>query len=447
MEFLAIPSLVIVLALWVVHSLILNRRLIQSQTRYRQFFSDSPVALILIDRNFRILEWNEAAQMMFGWRSGEAVKEHIIDLIVPDFDKAHVESVLHKAAKEGISYSKNYNITHKGHELFCEWRNRLLEETDGDILCMAQDITVSQKVLDDLQKRSTALESAGDAILYTDRKGLIEFANRSFFNLNLTDQSQVFGSHIGRYLFREQLNFNGLISQLDVNNTWRGTVSKMSATGEKTLSVTITAIYLRNRLISYIANLHDITEISTHVENLTHKIRYDFLTGAVNRATFNDRLDHAIARARRARGEIALFFIDLNDFKLINDHYGHEAGDKLLSSISRNLIACLRNSDTVCRYGGDEFIVLIEEIKGNDHISSILETIQTAITEPVFIDRDIVIHPKASIGVALYPDDALDAETLIKAADIAMYGVKKAKNSSKFQQQLPFESSDQQDTK
>ncbi|MDD2950560.1 MAG: PAS domain S-box protein, partial [Sulfuricurvum sp.] len=185
MEFLAIPSLVVVLALWVIHSLILNRRLIQSQKQYQQFFNDSPVALIVINQNYRIIEWNQTAEAIFGWESGEGLGENILDLIVPNFDKAHVTSMLQKAAAEGISYSKNYNITKHGSEIFCEWRNRRLAGGRGDILCMAQDITVSQKTLDELNKRSTALESAGDAIFYTDEKGLIEFANRSFFALAL----------------------------------------------------------------------------------------------------------------------------------------------------------------------------------------------------------------------------------------------------------------------
>lgn len=425
MEYLAIPFIIIVLTLWVIHSIFLNRRLIDSQKRYHQFFNDSTVALIVIDKDYRIIEWNQAAETIFGWENGEAAGEEIIDFIVPNFDKTHVTGVLQKAASEGISFSKNYNITRNGTEIFCEWRNRRLEGGKGDILCMAQDITVSQKTFDDLNKRSTALESAGDAIFYTNEKGLIEFANRSFFALALNDQNHLYGTHIGIYLFEERLTFNTLRSQFDADHKWKGTITKSSGKENKVLSVTITAVYHRNRLVSYVANLHDITQLSSHVDTLTHRVQHDPLTGAVNRSTMHDRLLQAIGRSKRSEQKIALFFIDLNDFKLINDNYGHEVGDKLLRNVSKNLLSCLRNSDTVCRYGGDEFIVLIEDIKSEEYVQTVHYTINAAICEPILLDETIILHPHASIGMALYPDDADDGESLIKAADMAMYVVKK----------------------
>ena len=430
MEFIALPILLVVMTLWVIHGITLNRRLIQSQSRYHQFFSDSPVALIVIDSNNRIIEWNQAAEIIFGWNAPEALNKDIIDFIVPPFDRAHVLSILQKASSEGMSHSKNYNVTKYRNEIFCEWRNRLLEETKGEILCIAQDITASKKTLDDLSKRSTALESAGDAIFYTDHKGLIEFANRSFFLLNLGDPDDVYGTHIGTYLFKDKLQFSALQSQLNTERTWRGTITKISPNGEKVLSVTITAIYNRHRLISYIANLHDITQISTHVDALSHKAHHDPLTGVTNRAAMNDRLLHAIERAARMSQRVALFFIDLNDFKIINDRYGHEAGDKLLSEVAKNLRDCLRNSDTISRYGGDEFVIIIEEIQSQEHIDTVFHTIHSAINEPIVIDRQTTLLAKASIGVAIYPDDAADAGALIKAADTSMYVAKKEKNLS-----------------
>jgi diguanylate cyclase (GGDEF)-like protein/PAS domain S-box-containing protein len=427
-ELLALPALIVVLALWVLHSIILNRRLIESQSRYWQFFRASPVALVVINANHTIIEWNQSAEAIFGWREDEAIGKNIIDLIVPNFDKNHVASILQKASKEGISYSKNYNLTYRDHEIFCEWRNRRLEGNSGDILCMAQDITLSQKTLDELHKRSTALENAGDAILYTDKKGIIEFANPGFFALELDDQNTLYGTHIGKYLFKKRLEFNAILSQVGQNNTWRGTLSKSSAAGEKVFSVTLTAIYHHNRLVSYVANLHDITHISSHVDDLTYRVQHDPLTGATNRATLYDRLEHAITRSKRRKERIALYFIDLNDFKLVNDQYGHEAGDKLLKDVAHNIRSCLRNSDTVSRYGGDEFIVMIEEVKGTEHLYSVLEAIKTAISEPILLDEQTTLCAQASVGMALYPDDAEDPDTLIKVADTAMYEVKKEKN-------------------
>lgn len=422
-----IVLLIVLLILWIVHSLILNRRLHKSKQQYLQIFDTSPVALIVIDRNHSILEWNQTAKAIFGW-DGDTVKGlNIIDLIVPEFDQIHVASVLQKASSDGISFSKNYNITQNGNELFCEWRNRLLEGREGKILCTAQDITLSQKTLDDLSKRSTALESAGDAILYTNAQGIIEFANQSFFALGLSDQEKIYDSHIGIYLFKDKSVFNTVISQFNTNNSWRGTITKSSGKSTKVLSITLTAIYLRNRLVSYVANLHDITQISSHMDHLSYCAKHDPLTGAVNRATLRDRLSQAISRANRNGQKIALYFIDLNDFKIINDVHGHEAGDKLLQAVTTNLIACLRNTDTVCRYGGDEFVILVEDIKSDEQIQSVYETIQTAINEPILVNLSLTLTAKASIGVSLYPHHATDADGLLKAADEQMYLRKKEK--------------------
>ena len=171
----------------------------------------------------------------------------------------------------------------------------------------------------------------------------------------------------------------------------------------------------------------DITEQTTHVNNLTELACNDPLTGVTNRTVMDDRLHHAIDRAQRAGSKIALYFIDLNDFKTVNDCYGHDAGDKLLIGVATALRACLRNSDTISRYGGDEFVIIVEDIEGDNHIQSVLTAIEFAISEPIIINNEISINANASIGIATYPDDATDADTLIKAADVAMYIRKKEK--------------------
>lgn len=172
----------------------------------------------------------------------------------------------------------------------------------------------------------------------------------------------------------------------------------------------------------------DITELTSHVSTLTHQACHDPLTGVTNRAVMDDRLHHAIDRAQRAGSKIVLYFIDLNDFKIINDRYGHETGDKVLIGIASALRACLRNSDTISRFGGDEFIIIVEDIEGEEHIQSVLTAIEFAISEPIVLDNETSLAANASIGMAVYPDDATDADSLLKAADVAMYLRKKTKN-------------------
>ena len=385
-------------------------------------FDNSPAALIVVNQSHRIVRWNEAASSMFGYTASEAVGRDIIDLIVPLSDRAHVASILIRAANQESSVSKNFNTTKEKEELFCEWRNAKYEDY---IICTVQNITASQKTLDDLSKRSCALESSGEAIFYTNHKGIIEFANHSFFALCPSAQSNIFQSHIGEYLFGNIQAMNAILPQFDATHTWKGTIRKQLYGIDKVFGVVITAIYNRNRLISYIANLHDITQLSAHVHTLTHQAHHDPLTGATNRAAMDSRLSQAIDHAQLTNTKLVLFFIDLNDFKLVNDTHGHEAGDKLLAGIASNLRACLRNSDTITRFGGDEFVIIIEDIKSQEHTDTVLKAVQAAIAEPITITPTLVITPKASIGVAVYPEDATDPDSLLKAADASMYKAKK----------------------
>jgi diguanylate cyclase (GGDEF)-like protein/PAS domain S-box-containing protein len=387
-------------------------------------FDHSPAALIVVNQSHRIVRWNEAAYAMFGYTSAEAVGKDIVDFIVPLSDRAHVASILTKSYKEGSSISKNFNTTKQKEELFCEWRNTHYKE---HIICTPQDITASKKVLDDLNKRSIALESSGEAILYTNHKGMIEFANHSFFALCPAAQNNIFQSHIGEYLFGSIQAMNAILPQFDANNTWKGTIRKQLFGIDKVFGVVITAIYIRNRLISYIANLHDITQLSAHVHTLTHQAYHDPLTGAANRTAMDSHLLQAIDHAQLSNTKLVLFFIDLNDFKLVNDTHGHEVGDKLLAGVASNLRACLRNSDTITRFGGDEFVIMIEDIKSQEHTDTVLKAVQAAISEPIIINSTLVITPKASIGMASYPEDATDPDSLLKAADESMYRAKKQK--------------------
>lgn len=403
----------------------------QSVSDHELLFEYSPSAQILLSPDNRIVKWNRSAETLFGFTKSEAMEKEMINLIVHSGDRAHLSSMLNKAFQQGSGVSRHYSMTKTRQEFFSEWQIARIEEDPyrDHYLCIIQDTSKTKKALDDLSKRSIALESSGEAILYTNHKGIIEFANRNFFVLFKSYKEEIFSHHLGEFLFGSISGMNAILPQFDADNIWKGSIVKSCAGGEKVFSVVITAIYNTPRLVSYIANLHDITELSSHVHSLTHKAHYDPLTGATNRSAMDSILLRAVHRAQRLETKIALFFIDLNDFKLVNDKYGHDAGDKLLAMVAKNLHSCLRNSDTISRYGGDEFVVIIEDIKNQEHIATILHTINVAISEPVLIDADTSITPKASIGTALYPDDAATPDALLKAADTSMYLVKKRKKS------------------
>jgi diguanylate cyclase (GGDEF)-like protein/PAS domain S-box-containing protein len=156
---------------------------------------------------------------------------------------------------------------------------------------------------------------------------------------------------------------------------------------------------------------------------MTHSAEHDFLTGLPNRMLLNDRVSQAIALAPRHTKHVAVLFLDLDGFKHINDSLGHPTGDKLLQSIAKRLVDCVRSSDTVSRQGGDEFVILLSEVAQSEDAEITAKRMLQAVALPHSIDHHD-LHVTTSIGLSVYPDDGLDAETLIKNADTAMYQAK-----------------------
>jgi diguanylate cyclase (GGDEF)-like protein/PAS domain S-box-containing protein len=167
----------------------------------------------------------------------------------------------------------------------------------------------------------------------------------------------------------------------------------------------------------------DVSAARAMALQMAHSAEHDFLTDLPNRMLLNDRIGQAIAMAPRHMAKVAVLFLDLDGFKHINDSLGHPIGDKLLQSIAKRLVDCVRVSDTVSRQGGDEFVVLLSEVYQPEDATIAARRMLQAVAEAHSIDQHD-LHVTTSIGVSIYPDDGLDAETLIKNADTAMYQAK-----------------------
>ncbi len=172
-----------------------------------------------------------------------------------------------------------------------------------------------------------------------------------------------------------------------------------------------------------VLTMRDVSERKGLEEELKHQAFHDALSGLANRALFRDRLEHALARAARSRSSLAVLFLDLDDFKLVNDSLGHAAGDDLLVAVAGRLAKSLRAGDTAARFGGDEFAVLLEEISGLDEACEVADRIIAELRVPLAIeDREVQVH--ASIGIAISPIGDEDPAELLQAADVAMYAAK-----------------------
>ncbi|RDV24462.1 EAL domain-containing protein [Alteromonas aestuariivivens] len=174
----------------------------------------------------------------------------------------------------------------------------------------------------------------------------------------------------------------------------------------------------------YLIVISDITEQKNAERKLLKMASYDSLTGLVNRTLLLDRLEHAIANAKRHDTRLAVLFVDLDRFKGINDSLGHDYGDKLLKVVANRMLNLASSTDTVARLGGDEFVIVIEEVQGTQDVSDFIGKLIESIELPIKLNRK-ALRVGCSVGVSFYPDDAVDAASLLNQSDIAMYSAKK----------------------
>ena len=168
----------------------------------------------------------------------------------------------------------------------------------------------------------------------------------------------------------------------------------------------------------------ELIEMKVEIDIATQASLHDPLTGLPNRALFYDRLEHGLEQAKRHNWKLAVIFMDLDKFKIINDVHGHDIGDKVLLTVAKRLKENIRSDDTICRFGGDEFLYLLMEIKSEQEVAGIIKKLIKTIELPID-DHGLNLIIKASIGVSMFPKNADNTEALIKSADEAMYAAKR----------------------
>jgi diguanylate cyclase (GGDEF)-like protein/PAS domain S-box-containing protein len=282
------------------------------------------------------------------------------------------------------------------------------------------------------ERAQVTLYSIGDAVVSADVSGNITFLN--FVAEKMTGWSCQ--EAVGRAM-SEVLQILDATSRETIPNPM-----EMAGRQDRTMHLPANSILIRRdgveipiedsvspihdregRKIGAVIVFHDVSAAQTMALQMTYSAQHDFLTGLPNRMLLNDRVSQAIALATRHMKKVSVLVLDLDGFKYINDSLGHPIGDKLLQSIAKCLVDCVRDSDTVSRQGGDEFIVLLSEVEESEDPAILARRVLQAVAESHSIDQHD-LHVTASIGLSVYPDDGLDAETLIKHADTAMYQAK-----------------------
>ena len=277
--------------------------------------------------------------------------------------------------------------------------------------------------LEDRTKTEALIAAIGEGVAIFDSEQKFVYQNPIHIDL--------VGKHVGEACFRAFHEDEHACDQCAVARALSdGQIHKMVRriiVNGQVIYVDVTAAPVRDaagQIVSVIEIARDITECKRVEERVQYLAFHDPLTGLANRALLEDRLILTLAHALRGNEEGALFFIDLDRFKAINDSHGHHSGDLLLQAVGNRLKALVRTTDTICRSGGDEFILLFPEIDGPTAAAHLAEKILVSFTSPFVIEeREVFISP--SIGISLYPADGADFVTLIRSADAAMYLAKR----------------------
>ena len=282
------------------------------------------------------------------------------------------------------------------------------------------------------ERAQVTLDSIGDAVASTDFRGHLTYLNKAAEHMTGYLQDVAFGRPIGE-VFRlvhaeSRQSIDCPVTESIIQNQKQSVDGHcLLLRGENTLvPVDVSATPIHDRLggvVGAVLVAHDVTAAYELSSRLARLALYDHLTALPNRTLFADRLDRAIGLAKRTGDSFSLLYIDLDNFKEVNDRLGHQTGDQLLQIAADRLLGCVRESDTVSRQGGDEFLALL--INCGDVNAGILcaQKIVDALSMPFLIDGQD-LHLSATVGIALYPVDATDALSLIRAADTAMYRAK-----------------------
>jgi diguanylate cyclase (GGDEF)-like protein/PAS domain S-box-containing protein len=283
------------------------------------------------------------------------------------------------------------------------------------------------------EQRAKAFDYLFDAVVVTDLKGIITDWNKGSEALYGYKKEEAIGKSVSILHVPEDTDHitEEVISSVEKFGKWAGEVRMLHKDGHIGWieSMCVPIYDSNNQTIGALGVNRDITDRIKETERLQHLAHYDDLTKIPNRYLVLDRVDHLIAKSVRNASSFALLFIDLDNFKTINDTRGHVFGDQVLIETASRLKQSIRNSDTAARIGGDEFLVLLENISNKNDVSIKVEALTEALGEK-FIIAGEALEVGYSLGVAIYPDDGTTTDALLMLADKAMYDSKHKKRNS-----------------
>lgn len=313
---------------------------------------------------------------------------------------------------------------------------RGLEELTAKTRELESELTELKRRETVLRKLASAVEHSPISVMITDCNGAIEYVNPKFCQVTGYLPHEVVGRN-PRILKGEghpEQFYRDLWETILSGQEWHGQFHNRNKDGSLVWELaSISPVRDDSGVISHFVGVkEDITELKSLQLKLGQMAHFDELTALPNRALFMDRLEQIMVHAKRYRGRFALLFVDLDGFKEVNDHLGHQAGDQLLQAAAHRFNSCVRGSDTVARVGGDEFIILLNDIGSQEEPGLVSRKLLANFQEPFSIGA-ATCKIGISIGISVYPDHGDEAQRLILAADLAMYEAKRGgKNNFRY---------------
>lgn len=290
------------------------------------------------------------------------------------------------------------------------------------------DITEKQEATEQVGLFSKAFENTRDIIIILSHDKKVIAVNKAFQSVSGYSSKSVINSGLEYFIFSPgNENFVAeIFSMIDNHEHWKGEAIILKEDASKIPVLINASTFMGSDSSQYfVFSLSDIRKQKEAEQALKKRVNYDELTGLPNRTLLIDRISHAIKHSNRYDKQIAVFFIDLDRFKQINDSLGHDAGDLLLSKSAKMFRSAVRDDDTVARIGGDEFVAMLEDIDNVKSVDRVAKNILQKMSSPMELNES-QITVSASIGISIYPNDADNARELLKCGDIAMYHAKSA---------------------
>ncbi len=415
-----------------------QRAIAESEQELRTILDDLQDTYYRTNAEGRIVRASRSVKKLLGYEPEEVVGLLLADLYVDPAERGRFLTQMQTGG--GHIVGGESRLRRKdGSEVWVMTNAHFVRDAAGNVIGVegtTRDNSDRRYAEQELRLAAKVFESSGEAIMITDAAGLIISVNQAFSRVTGYAADEAVGRNAsllnsGRH---QRDFFSAMWSSVIESGYWHGEIWNRRKNGE-VFPEWLGISSVRNQagdITHYVAIFSDISERKAAEAKIEFLAQHDPLTELPNRLLLKDRVEQAIAHSDRSGSKVAVLFIDLDRFKTVNDSLGHPIGDLLLRDAAQRLRGCVRDSDTISRHGGDEFLVVLTDLHSSDVAAQVSGKIMGSLSEPFIIDGHEA-NISASVGIAVYPDDGASFDDLMKKADTAMYSAKDAgRNAFRF---------------